>query len=147
MITFFVIWCLILDGVDNKILEILRQNSRTSNSDIADKIGLTEGTVRNRIKRLIKTNVIKKFTIETQPVQTEAIVLIRTKTRGSKETLRKIRKHVDRLYETAGEYDIAAYLTADDLATINGIVDKLRTVEGINSTVTLLKIADGYESS
>jgi len=147
MITFFVIGCLILDTVDNKILELLRQNSRTSNSDIADKIGLTEGTVRNRIKHLVKTNVIKKFTIETGPVQREAIVLIRTQTRGSKETLRKIRKHVDRLFETAGEYDVAAYVTADDLATINGIVDKLRTVEGINSTVTLLKIADDYESS
>jgi len=138
---------LILDSIDNKILELLRQNSRTSNSDIADKIGLTEGTVRNRIKRLIKTNVIKKFTIETRPVQREAIVLIRTQTSGSKETLRKIRKYVDRLFETAGEYDVAAYVTANDLATINGIVDKLRTVEGINSTVTLLKIADDYESS
>jgi Lrp/AsnC family transcriptional regulator of lysine biosynthesis len=136
-----------LDSIDNKILELLRQNSRTSNSDIADKIGLTEGTVRNRIKRLIKTNVIKKFTIETRPVQREAIVLIRTQTSGSKETLRKIRKYVDRLFETAGEYDVAAYVTANDLATINGIVDKLRTVEGINSTVTLLKIADDYESS
>ena len=138
---------MILDSIDNKILELLRQNSRTSNSDIADKIGLTEGTVRNRIKRLIKTNVIKKFTIETRPVQREAIVLIRTQTSGSKETLRKIRKYVDRLFETAGEYDVAAYVTANDLATINGIVDKLRTVEGINSTVTLLKIADDYESS
>ena len=136
-----------MDNVDNKILELLRQNSRASNSDIAHKIGLTEGTVRNRIKRLVKTNVIKKFTIETQPVQREAIVLIRTQTRGSKETLRRIRKHVDRLFETAGEYDVAAYVTADDLATINGIVDKIRTVEGINSTVTLLKIADDYESS
>ena len=136
-----------MDSVDSKILELLKQNSRMSNSNIAHKIGLTEGTVRNRIKRLVKTNVIKKFTVETGPVQREAIVLIRTQTRGSKETLRKIRKHVDRLFETAGEYDVAAYVAADDLATINGIVDKLRTVEGINSTVTLLKIADDYESS
>jgi len=131
-----------MDDVDNKILETLRQNSRTPNNEIADKLGLTEGTIRNRIKRLIETGVIKKFTIETQPVQTEAIVLIRTQTGRSKETLRKIRRHVDRLFETAGEYDIAAYLTADEIATINGIVDKLRTVEGITSTVTLLKIAD-----
>ena len=131
-----------MDDVDKKILETLRQNSRTPNNEIADKLGLTEGTIRNRIKRLIETGVIKKFTIETQPVQTEAIVLIRTQTGRSKETLRKIRRHVDRLFETAGEYDIAAYLTADEIATINGIVDKLRTVEGITSTVTLLKIAD-----
>jgi len=131
-----------MDDVDKKILETLRQNSRTPNNEIADKLGLTEGTIRNRIKRLVESGVIKKFTIETQPVQTEAIVLIRTQTGRSKETLRKIRRHVDRLFETAGEYDIAAYLTADEIATINGIVDKLRTVEGITSTVTLLKIAD-----
>ena len=131
-----------MDAIDHAILEILRQNARTTNSDIADKVGLTEGAVRIRIKRLVETGVIKRFTIETQAAQAEAIVLMQTKTRGSKEILRRIRKQVDRLFETAGEYDVAAYLTADDISVVNQIVDRLRRVEGITSTVTLLKIAD-----
>jgi Lrp/AsnC family transcriptional regulator of lysine biosynthesis len=131
-----------LDEVDQQILEILRHDSRTSNIQVAKKVGLTEGTVRNRIRRLIETGIIKRFTVETQAAQAEAIVLIQTHTRGSREVLRRIRKLVDRLFETAGEFDVAAYLTADSIAAINALVDKLRRVEGVTSTVTLLKIAD-----
>ncbi len=131
-----------MDDVDQQILEILRQDSRTSNIDVAKSVGLTEGAVRNRVKRLVETGVIRRFTVETQAAQAEAIVLIQTHTRGSREVLRRIRKHVDRLFETAGEYDVAAYLTADNIATINETVDRLRKVEGVTSTVTLLKIAD-----
>lgn len=105
-------------------------------------MNLTEGAVRNRIKRLVGDCVIKKFTIETQPDQAEAIVLIKTRTRASKEILRKMRRCVDRLFETAGEYDVAAHLRAEEIRTINETVDKLRSIDGVISTVTLVKIAD-----
>ena len=131
-----------MDNVDQQVLEILRQDSRTSNIQIAKKLGLTEGTVRNRIRRLLDDGIIRRFTVETRAAQAEAIVLIQTHTRGSREVLKRIRKLVDRLFETAGEFDVAAYLTADNIATINVMVDKLRRVEGVTSTVTLLKIAD-----
>jgi Lrp/AsnC family transcriptional regulator of lysine biosynthesis len=105
-------------------------------------VRLTEGAVRNRIKRLIQTGIIRRFTVETQ-AGAEAIVLIQTQTRGSKEILRRIRKHVNQMFETAGEFDVAVHLAVDNIATINEMVDRLRKVEGVTSTVTLLKIADG----
>jgi DNA-binding Lrp family transcriptional regulator len=131
-----------LDETDYRILEILRENARTTNSDIAINVNLTEGAVRSRIKRLVREGVIKKFTIETQPAQVEAIVLIKTRTRASKEILRKIRRYVNRLFETAGEYDVAVHLEAKEIRTINETVDKLRSIDGVTSTITLLKIAD-----
>jgi Lrp/AsnC family transcriptional regulator of lysine biosynthesis len=104
-------------------------------------VRLTEGAVRNRIRRLIQTGIIRRFTVETQ-AEAEAIVLIQTHTKGSKEVLRRIKKHVDRMFETAGEFDVAVHLTTDNIATINETVDRLRRVEGVTATVTLLKIAD-----
>ena len=38
-----------LDKVDRQIVEHLGQDARTSNRQIADEIGVTEGTVRSRI--------------------------------------------------------------------------------------------------
>ena len=131
-----------MDEVDYKILEILKQNARITNSDIADKVDLSEGAVRNRIKRLLKNKIIKRFTVETEQNQVEAIVLIKTQTKASKEILRRIRQHADRLFETAGEYDVAAHLTAENIHEINATVDRLRGVNGVISTVTLLKIAN-----
>lgn len=132
-----------MDEIDHKILEILRENARTTNQDMAKIVKLTEGAVRNRIKRLVLTGVIKRFTIITEATQPEAIVLIKTQTKGSKEILRRIRRHTNRLFETAGEYDVAGFITAESIAKINATIDRVRGVEGVISTATLLKIADG----
>ena len=131
-----------MDEIDHEILEILRGNAKTTNNEIAKVVKLTEGAVRNRIKRLVLTGVIKRFTIVTEPAQSEAIVLIKTRTRESKEILKRIRKYSNRLFETAGEYDVAAFLTAESIEKINVSIDKLRGVDGVISTVTLLKTAD-----
>jgi len=135
-----------LDEKDYKMLELLRKNSRTTNNAIAKEVNLTEGAVRNRIARLTRGGIIRKFTIETGPELVEAIVLVKTRTKGSKETLRRIKKHADRLFETAGDYDAAVLLSAGSIESINMTVDKLRSVEGVISTLTLLKIADAESS-
>jgi len=131
-----------MDEIDYKILEILRQNSKTTNNELAKIVRLTEGAVRSRIKRLLQTGIIRQFTIITEAPQAEAVVLIKTRSKGSKEILRSIRKFTNRLFETAGEYDVAAFIIAENIAKINSTVDKLRSVDGVISTSTLLKIAD-----
>lgn len=131
-----------MDEIDYRILEILKRNAKTTNSDIASKVRLTEGAVRKRIRNLLENRVIRRFTIETEADQLEAIVLIRTQTKASREILGRIRQHVNRLFETAGEYDVAAFLAAENIHKINATVDKLRNLNGVVSTVTLLKIAD-----
>jgi len=131
-----------MDEIDYKILEILRQNSKTTNNELAKIVRLTEGAVRSRIRRLLQTGIIRQFTIITEAPQAEAVVLIKTRSKSSKEILRRIRKFTNRLFETAGEYDVAAFITAENIAKINSTVDKLRSVDGVISTSTLLKIAD-----
>jgi Lrp/AsnC family transcriptional regulator of lysine biosynthesis len=131
-----------LDEIDYKILEILRENAKTTNNDIAKTVKLTEGAVRNRIKRLVVTGIIKQFTIVTEPAQSEAIVLIKTRAKGSKEILKRIRKYTNRLFETAGEYDVATFIADESFEKINETIDELRGVDGVTATMTLLKIAD-----
>ena len=131
-----------VDEIDGKILEILRKDARITNDNIARQVGLTEGAVRNRIKRLIQNETIKKFTIETEHHQAEAVVLIKTETKASKEVLKKIRKYSNRLFETAGQFDVAAFIEAGSIEEINTAVDRLRAINGVASTITLIKIAD-----
>ena len=131
-----------MDGIDAEILKILRREARTTNSEIAKTVSLTEGAVRNRIRHLVQSGVIKRFTIETEPDQVEAIVLIRTQTRASRDILKKIRKFTNRLFETSGEYDVASYLSAQSVDEINATIDRVRNVSGVISTLTLLKLAE-----
>ena len=48
-----------LDDVDRRILEFLSRDARISNREIAQALGIVEGTVRGRIKRLQKENTIR----------------------------------------------------------------------------------------
>ena len=48
-----------IDDVDRRILEHLAQDGRRSNREIAHELGLGEGTVRGRIKRMQENNIIK----------------------------------------------------------------------------------------
>lgn len=48
-----------LDDVDHRILEWLSQDARTSNRQIASELGVAEGTVRARIKRMEEENLIR----------------------------------------------------------------------------------------
>ncbi len=49
----------LLDGVDREIVARLGRDARTSNRRIADEIGVTEGTVRSRIKRMQEEKQIR----------------------------------------------------------------------------------------
>ncbi|MFL6391713.1 MAG: AsnC family transcriptional regulator, partial [Nitrososphaeraceae archaeon] len=53
-----------LDSTDQKIMQLLREDSRKSFVDIGAKIGLSESAVRRRVKNLMDNGLIKKFTIE-----------------------------------------------------------------------------------
>lgn len=48
-----------IDDVDRRILEHFSQDARMSNREIAQALGLAEGTVRGRIKRLQESKTIK----------------------------------------------------------------------------------------
>ena len=47
------------DPVDCEIINLLQKDGRISNTDIAKKIGISEGTVRTRLNRLIKGEIIQ----------------------------------------------------------------------------------------
>ena len=78
-----------MDSPDEKILKLLKENSRAKFVDIGKAVGLTEGAVRRRVKNLAESGVIRKFSIEIEN-DAEAIVLIRTKPKTTPELQEKL---------------------------------------------------------
>lgn len=48
-----------LDDLDRRIIDVLTEDARISNRQIASQLGVTEGTIRGRIKRLEQDNLIR----------------------------------------------------------------------------------------
>ena len=47
------------DYTDNEIIKILEKDGRSSNAKIAREVGVSEGTIRRRLRRLVEEEVIK----------------------------------------------------------------------------------------
>ncbi|MCU0859989.1 MAG: Lrp/AsnC family transcriptional regulator [Thermoplasmata archaeon] len=131
-----------MDDTDTKILNLLRDNSRMKNTEIARHVSLTERAVRARIEKLVREGVIKKFTIETAPVGFEGIVLIDTNVGRTPAVKQKAREMSDYVFECSGEYDVAVRLRADTLDGLNKRVDELRAFPGVLRTSTLIKLVE-----
>ncbi len=134
------------DEVDQRILSILREDSRKSFVEIAKDVNLSEAAIRRRISKLISDGVITKFTIETSSgPQANAISLLSVNpsypTSEISASLKQM-KGVDSIFEITGEYDIAVIVSGSNIAEINGTIDEIRKLTGIDdtNTVVVLKV-------
>jgi len=53
-----------LDEIDTKILELLEEDARRSFTEMAEKLKVSESSIRKRVSALQKEGVIEKFTIK-----------------------------------------------------------------------------------
>jgi Lrp/AsnC family leucine-responsive transcriptional regulator len=66
-----------MDDTDKEIIEILKQDGRATYSDIGKRVELSEGAVRKRIKALVDSGAIRRFTIKVGLTEgAEAIALL-----------------------------------------------------------------------
>ncbi len=131
-----------MDETDRKILRILQEDGRAGYSDIGKQIGLSEGAVLKRIKTLTDSGTIRKFTIKIGVAEgAEAITLLATNpSHPTQDVSDKIRgiPNVETLYEVTGEYDIVAVISGMSVAEVNECIEKIRRVEGIMKTNTMI---------
>ena len=130
------------DKVDEKIIGYLKEDSRESFVDIGKKLKLSESAVRRRVKNLVDSKKIKKFTIELgEENVTSAIVLVSvdSATDTSKVSLKLAKLDgVKTVYEITGQYDITTIMSASSIAEINNSIDALRKITGVVDTNTVI---------
>jgi DNA-binding Lrp family transcriptional regulator len=136
------------DKVDEKIINYLKEDSRESFVDIGKKLKLSESAVRRRVKNLVDSGTIKRFTVEVgEENATSAIVLISvdstTETSKVSEKLGKL-EGVKVVYDITGQYDIITIISATNISEINSSIDALRKIPGVidtNTVITLRKVS------
>ncbi len=133
---------MIKDKVDQKIIEYLKENSRESFVDIGKKLKLSESAIRRRVKNLVDSKTIKRFTLEMgEENVTSAIVLVSvdSATDTSKVSLKLAKlEGVKTVYEITGQYDITTIISATNISEINNSIDALRKISGVIDTNTVI---------
>lgn len=130
-----------MDDLDRQILDILRRDSRTPYTEIADEVGTSEGTVRNRVERMMDDDVIERFTISTRTGNVQAMleisVAVDVDTKGVSERMAEW-DEIDFVWMVSGEQDIVLVVDAADTRGVNDLITKARDQEEVVSTKTRL---------
>ena len=130
-----------MDELDRRILTILRRDSRTPYTEIADRVNTSEGTVRNRVEQLLDSGVIERFTVATRTGNVKAMVeigvAVDVDTGAMSERLSEW-TDVDFVWQVSGEEDVVIVVDTTDTGTLNDLITQARELDQVVSTKTRL---------
>lgn len=130
-----------MDDLDRRILDILRHDSRTPYTEIADQVGTSEGTVRNRVEQLLEAEVIERFTVATRTGNVKAMIEIGVAVDvDTGEISERIAEwtEVDFVWQVSGEEDVVVVVDTTDTGTLNDLITRARELDQVVSTKTRL---------
>ena len=131
-----------MDSIDQEILDILEDDGRISFTNVAEQVGVSEGTVRNRVKNMKKEGIIERFTIETSSQGISAIILAKLSTDANMDDIFQQLSKEMRVFEVTGEHDIIIHLSRNSSEELNEELDNIRRIKGVDDTVTKSVLKD-----
>jgi DNA-binding Lrp family transcriptional regulator len=145
-----------LDDKDEKILRELMVDGRRPLVKISDDLGYPRATVQERLGKMVKAGVIRKFTAVPdyakigKRVTAYVFVAFRNDENISQRELAEKISRMPGVYEVSvvsGEWDIMLKIRADSVEEIGGlVVDRLRAIKGIEKTETCVAFQTIKES-
>jgi DNA-binding Lrp family transcriptional regulator len=130
-----------MDDLDREILAILRRDARTPYTEIADRVGTSEGTVRNRVEQLVEDGVIERFTVSTRRGNVKAMIEIGVDVdvdTGELSAVLAEWETTDFVWQVSGDQDIVLVVDAADTGALNGLISDVRERDEVISTKTRL---------
>jgi Lrp/AsnC family transcriptional regulator for asnA, asnC and gidA len=136
-----------IDDLDKRIILELQEDARRPYKEIAKKLGVSEGTVRNRVNRLVDRGVLKlqaRVDPFAFPHKISALVAVSLKERESDTTMAEIEEIpcITSVWNATGRYDLFCEVMVDSLEDLNDILFRkvLRDIKGIGSTETFVTL-------
>ena len=137
-----------LDDTDRRLLALLRDDARRSASSLAAALGVSRGTVQNRIARLLRGGAIQGFTVRLRPEAeragaVRAVTTVEIRGRTAAGVLHALRglPEVRALHTTNGRWDVVAELAAESLEVLDRALNRIRLLEGVANTETSILLS------
>ena len=144
-----------IDVIDSKILNILQENARTSNAEIARQVGLAPSAVFERIRKLEERAVIRGYRAEIDPkvlgLAQLAFTFVRSNDRpGGVETGEKLAQipEILEVHHVAGEDCFLIKARARDAEALGRLLrERLGAIATISSTRTTIVLETVKETA
>ena len=135
-----------LDEINGQIINILREDGRSSNASIARRLGMSEGTIRRRLNMLINSGIVKVNVIldpAKMGLTTEAIIGIQVepdKVDTVGEYLAKLNE-IEWVSITTGSFDMFVWVTVQSAEQLGFFLrNEVATIPGVRKTETFMNL-------
>jgi DNA-binding Lrp family transcriptional regulator len=136
-----------MDHIDQQLIALLRKDSRASVATLAHKLGVSRGTVSNRIRKLEDAHVIVGYTVrlrpDAQPNDISAWMAVQVEGNQTRQVIAALlgEPGVAALHDTNGRWDLLAELRAHSMSDLSQVLERIRLLKGISSTETSIHLA------
>lgn len=141
-----------MDARDQKIVNVLLENSRLSCREIAKRIDCSVATVVNRMRELEKNGIIKGYTTqldyEKLGYDVQAVISLRISKGKLFEVEKKIAIHpqVFAVYDVTGNFDAIVVAKFKSRKALDTFLKKIQTYDFVERTDTKLVLNTFKES-
>jgi DNA-binding Lrp family transcriptional regulator len=130
-----------MDDLDHRLISKLRHDARAPVADLAKALGVSRGTITNRMARLQRDGVITGYTLRLRPDATPDEIRAWTSlaVEGNQHpVLRALlgEPGVAALHDTNGRWDLLAELRVGSLAELSASLERIRGIPGVSATET-----------
>jgi len=133
-----------VDKYDEKIIEILTEDSRSSLRDIGKKVRLSASSVRNRMARLLEIGVIKRYSVDVDwrklGYDIQVLLLISSWSSSVKEIYESLLEldEILQVFWTSGPANLVCLVRVRDMNELSQfITEKLDRIRGIQKVETM----------
>ena len=136
-----------MDDLDRRIIGILEQDGRASNARIARSVGVSEGTVRRRLKRLISDQIVSVTALPDPRrlgYESEALIGVQVDPDNIDEVAESLAKleHTRWVAVTTGTNDVFAWATVLNAEALGLFLrERVGTIPGVRRTETFVNLA------
>ena len=136
-----------IDSTDQRLIALLRKDARLSVAALAAKLGVSRGTVNNRIAKLEAAGVIVGYAVQlrpdARPNEIRAWMGILVEGNQTREVIANLlgEPAVAALHDTNGRWDLLAELHAGNVTTLSQALERVRLLKGIRGTETSIHLA------
>jgi Lrp/AsnC family transcriptional regulator, regulator for asnA, asnC and gidA len=135
-----------LDELDRQLIDLLARDARVSNRKIATELGVTEGTVRGRIKRLQQDRLISFTAITGLQMARKsqlAFIRVQAEVEQTREVARQIAEMapINAVLITMGSFNILAMTLFDELEDLVEVAsDRILSIPGVHHVETSIAV-------
>lgn len=131
-----------MDETDRQIVDRLKEDGRASYTDIAEELGVSEGTVRNRVKQMREEGTIERFTVEVgESERISAIVMVAVDPDSDIASIIDAFPADSTVHEVTGNWDVIARFARDTSHDLNETLETIRKIAGVTETKTYTVLA------